>query len=326
MRAPIPQVSSNSSFGDTVSTSIDVHRLVSVFRRRLKLFAAVVALIFAAAVLITFQQVPQYTAVARVLIDQRKQQIVANQSVVSALPDESSAVDTETEVLRSRSIGESVAQQSNIFNDPKWIGGGPGLLSSITAWFSPNSKADALQIQHQKIVDQLLQGLTVARTGDTFMIDVSYTYPNPSDAAKFANLFANSYITDQIAAKYEATQQATEWLNTRLGSIRKQVDAAEGAVQAYKASHNLLSAQGATLTEQEISTLNQQLALARADQAEQQARLATAKAQLAGGSTGEDVGAALNSPVIQSLRTQRAVASQKVADMAGRYGDRHPDL
>jgi capsular exopolysaccharide synthesis family protein len=47
---------------------------------------------------------------------------------------------------------------------------------------------------------------------------------------------------------------------------------------------------------------------------------------LAHGSTGDDVGEALNSPVIQALRQQRAVASQKVADMSGRYGDRHPDL
>lgn len=329
MKAPGQPIASIAALGENVGTSIDVHRLVSVFRRRLKLFVAVTALIFSAAALITFQQIPRYTAVARVLIDQRKEQIVADQSVVSGLPDESSAVDTETEVLRSRSIGENVAEQANLFNDPEWTGSNnsAGLLGTVLAWLSPNSAtAPDPRIEHQKVVDKLLRGLSVARANDTFLIDVSYSYPDPSEAAKFANLFANAYITDQIAAKYQATQQATEWLNTRLGSIRKQVDEAEAAVQGYKASHNLLSSQGATLTEQEISTLDQQLALARADEAEQEARLATAKSQLSRGSTGEDVGEALNSPVIQSLRQQRALASQKVADMAGRYGDRHPDL
>ena len=328
MKVPVQPIS-EAAFGENLATSIDVHRLVSIFRRRLKLFIAVTALIFTAAALITFQQVPQYTAVARVLIDQRKEQIVADQSVTSGLPDESSAVDTETEILRSRSVGESVAAEVNLFADPEWTGSknGKGLLSGLIGWVSPrNTTAPDPQIEHQKVVDRLLLGLTVARANNTFLIDVAYTSPRPSDAAKFANLFANAYITDQIAAKYQATQRATEWLNTRLGSIRKQVNEAEAGVQAYKASHNLLSSQGATLTEQEISSLDQQLAIARAQQAEQEARLATAKSQLARGSTGEDVGEALNSPVVQSLRQQRALASQKVADMSGRYGDRHPDL
>jgi exopolysaccharide transport family protein len=330
LKVSVQPISEMSTSGDGMSTSIDVHRLVSIFRRRLKLFVAVAALIFTAAALITFQQVPQYTATARVLIDQRKQQIVAaDQSVTSGLPDESSAVDTETEVLRSRSLGENVATEASLFQDPDWNGANSrkGIINELVSFISPNGNAAVdPRISHQKVVDKLLHGLDVARTGDTFMIDVSYTAPTASDAAKFANLFANAYITDQIAAKYQATQQATEWLNARLGSIRKQVDDAEAAVQGYKVSHNLLSSQGATLTEQEISTLDQQLALARAQEAEQEARLATAKSQLAHGSTGDDVGEALNSPVIQALRQQRAVASQKVADMSGRYGDRHPDL
>jgi polysaccharide biosynthesis transport protein len=330
LKAPVQSISDLATFAEPANTAIDVHRLVSVFRRRLKLFVAVTTLIFAAAALITFQQVPQYTAVARVLIDQRKQQtLAADQSVTSGLPDESSAVDTETEVLRSRSVGENVATQANLFSDPDWTGANSrnGLLHQVTTWLLPGGvTAPNPQLEHQKIIDKLLRGLNVARAGDTFLIDVSYTSPVPSDATKFANLFASAYITDQIAAKYQATQQATEWLNARLGSIRKQVNDAEAAVQGYKASHNLLSSQGATLTEQEISTLDQQLALARAEQAEQEARLQTAKSQLARGSTGEDVGEALNSPVVQSLRQQRALASQKVADMSGRYGDRHPDL
>lgn len=329
MKPPVQPFPEITAFGDPANTSIDVHRLVSVFRRRLKLFVAVATLIFAAAALITFQQIPQYTAVARVLIDQRKQQIVADQSVMSGLPDESSAVDTETEILRSRSVGESVASQANLFSDPNWTGanGRKSLLRTVIGWLSPGKpKAPDQQIEHQKVVDKLLQGLNVARANTTFLIDVSYTNPKPSEAAKFANLFADAYITDQIAAKYQATQRATEWLNTRLASIRKQVNEADGAVQAYKATHGLLSAQGATLTEQEISSLDQQLALARAQQAEQEARLSTARSQLSRGSTGEDVGEALTSPVVQSLRQQRALASQKVADMTGRYGDRHPDL
>jgi capsular exopolysaccharide synthesis family protein len=111
-----------------------------------------------------------------------------------------------------------------------------------------------------------------------------------------------------------------------VADLRDQLQAADAEVQQYKIANNLLSAEGATLTEQEISGLNQQLAGARAEQAETDARLSTAKAQLARGSNGEDVGEALTSPVVQQLRKQRAEKSAEVADLSGRYGERHPDL
>ncbi|MCH1932222.1 hypothetical protein L9G16_18890, partial [Shewanella sp. A25] len=53
---------------------------------------------------------------------------------------------------------------------------------------------------------------------------------------------------------------------------------------------------------------------------------ATARRQLAAGSTGEDVGEALTSPVIQGLRAQRVQVSGRVAEMSGRYGERHPEM
>ncbi|MDB5421773.1 MAG: lipopolysaccharide biosynthesis protein, partial [Brevundimonas sp.] len=61
-------------------------------------------------------------------------------------------------------------------------------------------------------------------------------------------------------------------------------------------------------------------------QAEDEARLGTARAQLAAGSTGEDVGEALNSTVVQQLRNRRAEVSGRIAEMSSRYGPRHPAM
>jgi capsular exopolysaccharide synthesis family protein len=87
-----------------------------------------------------------------------------------------------------------------------------------------------------------------------------------------------------------------------------------------------MSAVGSNLTEQEVSSLNQQLALAQADQAEQQAKVQTAKQQMANGSNGEDVAAVLDSDVIKGLRAQRAEVSGKLADLQTKYGARHPEV
>ena len=87
-----------------------------------------------------------------------------------------------------------------------------------------------------------------------------------------------------------------------------------------------MSVSGATLTEQEIANFDQQLAQARAAAAEDRARLSTAQQQLRAGSTGEDVGEALDSSVVSALRSQRATVSGHLAELSGRYGDQHPEI
>lgn len=198
------------------------------------------------------------------------------------------------------------------------------MKKAIAPTAAPSS--DEVQRRKEAVVDRVLGGLAVRRQGLTYLIQVEYTDKDPAQAARIANAFADLYLTEQLEAKFEATKKANEWLDTRVGELRGQLQQAEADVQQYKIANNLLSAEGATLTEQEISGLNQQLASARASQAETDARLNIARSQLARGSNGEDVGESLGSPVVQQLRKQRAEQSAKVADLGGRYGDRHPDL
>jgi capsular exopolysaccharide synthesis family protein len=124
--------------------------------------------------------------------------------------------------------------------------------------------------------------------------------------------------------KFDATQQANQWLNQRLAELQPQVAEADAAVQRYKAQHGLLASVGSSLTEQEISNLNTQLAQAQADQAEHDARLRTAQQVLASGATGDALSGTLNSQTITQLRAQAADLSSKVADLQSKYGPKFP--
>jgi succinoglycan biosynthesis transport protein ExoP len=314
----------------------DLRRVASGFRKRLRLFIAVALTVFVGVALFTLQSTPKYTAVAKVMLDTRKEQVTNVESVLSGLAVDSPAVDTEVEVLRSRQLAERVVKSLKLDKDPEFnheIDAG-GLRSAklavqraMGAQTAPEA-ADSLtaQKQHEKIVDTVLAGLDVRRAGLTYVIDVAYESADPAKAAVIANKFAELYLLEQLEAKFDATRQATQWLNSRLGELRSQVLNDEAAVQQYKIANNLMSASGTNLTEQEISNYNTSLAGARAQVAEDQARLRTAQAQLSKGSTGDDVGEALSSPVIGELRKQRAEVSGQVADLQGRYGDRHPEM
>ena len=308
--------------------SIDLHRHIALFRRRLRLFAGIALLVFAIAVIVTLQLPKKYTAEASVMLDPRQEKVTNVQDVLSGMPPDSATVDTEVEVLKSRALAEKVVTALHLDQDPEF---NPNLApKSWVAQLMPQVRKPVSEAKtHTAIVDRALAGLKVARSGLTYVIKVSYTSKSPVKAAELANGFADHYLLEQLDAKFDATRRASDWLNSRLTGLKGQVEEAEAAVARYKAAHGLMgitSGEGATITQQEVSTISTQLAVAKAQQAEADATLSTARQQLAHGSTGDDLGASLNSPTVNQLRQQRAQISSQVADMEGRLGPKHPDM
>jgi exopolysaccharide transport family protein len=326
--------------GGPMGEGVDLLRLVALFRRRLPLFLAVALVVFVAVVIFTVQATPLYTATSSLTINTRTQNVVSAESVLSGLSAETSVVDTEIEILKSRQLAQRVVEALNLEEDAEFnpalaepgaleaVVGGIGALFGAAAPDAAREQLSAVEAQKEKekVVDNVLSRLSVRRAGLTYVMNVGFTSENPAKAARIANTYAERYLLEQLEAKFDATRQANSWLNTRLTELRGEVQQAEAAVEQYRTANNLLSSSGATLTEQEISTYNQQLATVRATQAEAEARLRTARSQLAAGSNGEDVGEALGSQVVQQLRSRRAEVSGRVADLSSRYGPRHPDM
>lgn len=311
--------------------TIDVERLIAAFRRRLWLFLAVAGVIAAALLFVMLRQTPMYTATANVMINTRTEKVVDSQAVLSGLTADTGTVDTEVEVLKSPQLAATVVDTLKLDKDPEFNAAlqPPGLVGSILGGkkaAGERTAPGAAEAEKQAVIAAVGKQLTVRRVGLTYSITISFQSTSAMKSATIANAFADAYIRSQLTAKFDATRQANTFLNTRLDTLRTQLQEADAAVSNYRVANNLLSSEGTTLTEQEISAYNQQLAQARAQQAEDEARLRTARAQLAAGSNGDDVGEALSSQVVQNLRAQRAVVSGRVAEMSGRYGDRHPDM
>lgn len=311
--------------------TIDVERLIAAFRRRLWLFLAVAGVIAAVLLFVMLRQTPMYTATANVMINTRTEKVVDSQAVLSGLTADTGTVDTEVEVLKSPQLAATVVDALKLDQDPEFNAAlkSPGLVGSILGGNKAAAERNApgaAEAVKQAVIAAVGKQLTVRRVGLTYSITISFESTSAMKSATIANAFADAYIRSQLTAKFDATRQANSFLNTRLDTLRTQLQEADAAVSNYRVANNLLSSEGTTLTEQEISAYNQQLAQARAQQAEDEARLRTARAQLAAGSNGDDVGEALSSQVVQNLRAQRAVVSGRVAEMSGRYGDRHPDM
>lgn len=303
--------------------TLDPRHWIAVALRHTKLFFGVFALVLLVTLVATLLQEPRYVATAHVLLDPREERISNEKEVLSELPTDSAAgsyvVDTEVEILRSPRLARRVVDVLGLEKDPE---------------FNRKLKRDEVidprrrftEAERAATVANVSKRLGVRRAALTYIIDVSFTSRDPQKAARIANAFADLYIVGQLEAKFGANEQATKWLQSRMTQLQAQVLSDEAAVQQYKIQNNLLSASGASLTEQEISAHQESLAVARVQVAEDAARLRTAREQLARGSRGDDVGEALASPVVQELRKQRAEVSRKVAELEVSFRDGYPEL
>ncbi len=316
--------------------AIDLHRHIALFRRRIRLMAAIMAGVFVLFMTVVLLLPPTYTSMASVELDPRQANVVSIAQVLPGMPADTTQVDTEAKVLQSRSLAEKVVDRLKLTEDPEFnaLLRPKSFISPLVPAFLKSHKPVTPESTREKVVDNVLANLKVARDNLTLIINVSFSSgsafsPNAAEkSARIANAFADQYLLEQLDTKFDATRRASDWLNSRLAGLRSQVETAESAVEQYRASHGLLalSEQQGTITQQEISNLNTQLAQARAEQAGAEAKLNTAKSQLAAGSHGDDLGEALSSPVVTQLRQQRAQLSAQVADLAGRYGPRHPEM
>lgn len=319
---------------------VDLRKLFAAFRRRLRLFMAIGAIVVAGFILVPMRATPVYTATARVEIDPRKKEVVNIQQVESDLPvNEVNIVDTEVEVLKSRHLADRIATTLHLDRDPEFnaelrkkgpIGAFVSGLKQTLARLAvdpalPDPKLEA-QDARERVVDAILDQLKIRRSGLTYVIDVNFTSRDRAKAALIANTLVDRYLADQLDSKVAADRDANSTLSQRADDMEQELKKAEDALAQYKISHNLMSAGNATLTQQELTNLDTQMALAKTAQAEAEAQVSTARAQLKEGSNGSDVSGALVSPVVGTLRSQRAQISSHVAELTQKYGPRHPDL
>jgi uncharacterized protein involved in exopolysaccharide biosynthesis len=141
-----------------------------------------------------------------------------------------------------------------------------------------------------------------------------------------ANGLANIYLKTLSEARYDGSERANEWLTARLGELRAEVQNKQAAASAYRAQRNLLTAQGANLTEAQIAEVQTSLLRTRSEFSQKQSEAAQLNEASKRGEILAAVGAASSSDAMRELRGKAAEMAQKVADLEQRYGPSYPVL
>jgi capsular exopolysaccharide synthesis family protein len=328
---------------------ISIQRVIRAVRRRLPLMIAVFLLTFVAVAINTFQLKPSYTATARVIVNTRDERIVDIGAVLSGMPANTSMLDTEAEILRSRSLIGKVVERLDLAKNPEfnWSLRKPsewdervGQIKSFIRGLLPFGKSEpaatpppapgspeaieAERSMRDGIIDGVRGAVWVNRLGSTYIIEINARSANPKMAATLANTLADVYLNNQLETKFEATRRAQGWLNDRLSVLREELREAESKVEAHRAATGLLRSGGDTLTEQTIREINAQLTQAQAEYSTKNARLANMEKQMQAGGGIDTIAEAQSSSAIGNLRAAQTALSARKADVVRNYGEKHP--
>jgi capsular exopolysaccharide synthesis family protein len=289
----------------------DPLRLMAVLRAGWRLFAGVAAGVFIVAVIITMVMPRMYTASSNIVLESAAKLDPNSTTTAAATPADSATVDTEAQLIKSRDLADQVVTALQLDQDPAFWSG------------SHHKPPSSPERAHDAAVSIVHAGLAAKRSGLTSVINVAFTSRNPALAARIANGFAEQYLIAQAATKESTAKLSGKSLTEKLASLRDAAVNAEAAVAQFRNAHGLYTDAGATLTQQQVAAYDQQTASARSELSAYEARLAIAKTQLASGDLSN---VAVDSPVIQQLRNQRASITARIADLRTHYGDRYPEV
>ena len=297
-----PGYPSGSSAPQGLAELFGVTAAMQMLRRRFLIMALVGVTVAAAAFAFLMLRPPTYSATALLYINPRQERVLDSEAVVGALPLQSSAIDSEIELLRS-----------------------PALMTELaTALGLQAQRSGGPVMSTEEIASSLSGAINVSRRGMTYIIEVSANAGDAQRAQLIANTYADVYIASQVNQRVDTAQRANSWLSRRLAELREDVQAKESAAETFRVQSGLMAAQGSTLAEQQISNVQQQVLQAQADLAEREARYRQIQDLRQSGAPLESIGTAINSETVRSLRDREADIARRQSDLENRYLPTHP--
>lgn len=301
-----------------------IHLWAVIYRHKWSILTlAIVASLLTA--MVVYVMTPVYRATAIVHIQSEQANIVSIEEIYGIDARREDYYNTQAEILKSRTIAGKVIDIHGAIPPT------PSVLPSID-WRSllpfeapepPGGPVAADPREGQ--ISAYLGGLTVAPIQRTQLVRVHYDSPDPRMAATYANAHADAYIESILDARLSVTQSASSWMARRVEELRSNLQDSEARLQAYREQERLIDVDGIqALPTMQINDLAARLVDARRRLST--ARIAYLQVYGEGSDSIESVPAVLDNPAVQQFRQVQAQAEQRVAELAERYGPKHPNM
>lgn len=263
----------------------------------------------------SFRTPPVYESVSHVEI--APQEINAGETFNPSAEQLSSdsQMQTQIHVLESDAVLFKTAENLNLLREVR-IGeknganGGPATSGEIT----PEER--------RAMIGMVRGGLSVTLITNTRIVEIRYRGGDPFLATEIVNQLADTYADEDLRTKYERTMHVSAWLQQRLEDLKREASDTQQQLADYQRAHNIVGTdEESNLTVQTLQRLSGNLDDAEADRIMKEARMRDFDSL-----NPEMVALMGDNPALAALRTQLSDLQLQRAQLATKFGDKHPQM
>jgi len=320
----------SSGRGALIDADLDLSALgAALWRNRLKILRPTIVVAILAFVVV--MMIPaKYQSEARVLLiglDNIYLRPDADKDLIDRNVVDQEAVVSQTQLVLSRDLAKEVIAKLKLNELPEFDPALSGVsLVRALLGFLGVIKNPMSMTPEERVLEAYYDRLTVFPVEKSRVIVIDFLSENPQLAARVANAIADAYLERQQAAKQDQAHSAGAWLSGEIDTLRKHVADAEAKVEAFRAKSNLLvGPNNTTLSTQQLGDLNAQLAAARAQKSDAEAKAHLIRDMLKSGEPLESSDI-LNSELIRRLSEQRVTLRAQLAEQSSSLLDNHPRI
>ena len=171
---------------------------------------------------------PKFTARTQLLLDTQPPQLLRERANQRLSQVDIAQVESQVLVLRSERIARIVIAKLGLLQDPEFS---PLLANALASAEIPDAQASRIHAA----IDTYLANVDAQRLGVSYVVEIAATATTPQLAEKLSNVTAEAYIEDQLKVRAQTARLSSEWLEQRIGELRKQMNRAALDVQEFKA-------------------------------------------------------------------------------------------
>lgn len=274
---------------------------------------------------LTLLTTPRYVAVASVRIDQEGGRVFDTGAAdPRAAADADGFLQTQADVLRSRSLSLRVARRLRLLDQPSFF----AAMAASPPLDAPSATARA---HRREAVLTLLQAhLSVDLPRSSRVATIAVTSADPGWAARIANAYASEFIQANREREFESSADAREFLSLQIASARLRLEQSERALNAYARAAQLIrtgsgedrsAGASESITSASLAQLNAAANEARAGRiaAEQKWRSVASSPLLS-------IPEVLANPAVQRLLEQRAAGAAELQRERVRHLSDYPSV
>jgi capsular exopolysaccharide synthesis family protein len=296
-----------------------------VWRRKLVLIGALIFGFIAFTVIVNSIP-PRYASSAVLLLGKQEA------SAAGGKPNLQSVAEA-MEIMRSRMMGYQVVSRMNLMADPEFnlslpqVEGGKESFKTLTL----EGKIDSSVSEYapmiiEETVSRFLESLTVREMAGASALRVGFSSRDPVKAARVANAVADIFIHIRNEESIESRKQHSVYIDQKLSQLRGEMQDLGQQVEAYRKEHMLVQGMTGMTPAEQAENLEKQLIIVQADIADLEARLSYMQSLKIVDLNPNALPEMVRSDDIERLKGELSRARQIMADLSGRYGEKHPRM